>query len=204
MTYLQQNGLDTHDRHMEFIPDQPWVTTVSLWGIPLEMPETSVDENIQRFGDIKQRYKSKKNIWGKVINTGIRFYSIILKKPIPKHLTMGGFNIKTKYTGQDKHIQQDRDEKNKLRRQRQEEQNKRCEEERTQYEQEEMGEFRNTLQQLKQRQQQQRQQQQQQQQQPQDEEELRKTRRHGNTDDTGSRGNEKRSMDRYNMQTKKS
>ena len=155
MTYLQQHGLDTHDRHIDFIPDQPRVTTVSLWGIPLEMPETSVDENMQRFGDIKARYKSKKNIWGKLINTGIRVYSIILKKPIPKHLTMGGFNIRTKYTGQDKHIQQDRDEKNKLRQQRQDEQNKRGEEEESQYEREEMGEFRQTLQQLKQQQQQQ-------------------------------------------------
>ena len=43
MTYLQQNGLDTHDRHMDFVPDQPRVMTVLLWGIPLEMPETSVD-----------------------------------------------------------------------------------------------------------------------------------------------------------------
>ena len=33
MTYLQQRGLDTHDRHIDFIPDQPRVTTVSLWGI---------------------------------------------------------------------------------------------------------------------------------------------------------------------------
>ena len=79
---------------------------------------------------------------------------------------MGGFNIRTKYTGQDKHIQQDRDEKNKLRRQRQDEQNKRGEEEETQYEREYMAEFRQTLKQLKQ------QQQQQQQQQPQHEEQL--------------------------------
>ena len=79
---------------------------------------------------------------------------------------MGGFNIRTKYTGQDKHIQQDRDEKNKLRRQRQDEQNKRGEEEETRYEREYMAETRQTLTQLKQKQQQQ------QQQQPQHEEEL--------------------------------
>ena len=62
MTYLQQNGLDTYDRHMDFIPHQLRVMTVSLWGIPLEMLETSVDEDVQRFGQIKQRYKSKKNM----------------------------------------------------------------------------------------------------------------------------------------------
>ena len=64
---------------------------------------------------------------------------------------MGGFNIRTKYTGQDKHIQQDRDEKNKLRRQRQDEQNKRGEEEETRYEREYMAETRQTLTQLKQK-----------------------------------------------------
>ena len=93
---------------MDFILDQPRVTTVSLWGIPLEMLETSVDENVQRFGEIKQRYKSKKNMWGKVVNTGVQVYSITLKKPITKHLTFGGFNVQTKYTGQDKHTRQRR------------------------------------------------------------------------------------------------
>ena len=142
-----------------------------------------------------------------MINTGIRVYSITLKKPISKHLTMGGFNIRTKYTGQDKHIQQDRDEKNQLRRQRQDEQNKRGEEEETQYEREYMAEFptntkttetattattattttarrtttdtdRRTI--------------------------YGKTGRHGNTDDAGTRTIKRRTMDRRNTKTKKS
>ena len=84
----------------------------------------------------------------------MRVYSIVLKKPIPKHLQFGGNNVRTKYTGQDKHIQQDRDEKNKLRQQRHEEQNKRDKEGRKQYEREEMGEFRQQLEQQHQQQQQ--------------------------------------------------
>ena len=56
------------------------------------------------------------------------------------------------YTGPDKHIQQDRDEKNKLGQQRQEEQNKRDEERRKQYEEKEMGEFRQMVQQQQQQQ----------------------------------------------------
>ena len=75
MIHLQQHELDTH-KHMTFIPDQPRVTMVSLWCIPLEMEETAVDENLQRFRDIKSRYKSKKNQFGKIINIGVHVYSI--------------------------------------------------------------------------------------------------------------------------------
>ena len=73
---------------MTFIPEQPRVTMVSLWCIPLEMEETAVDENLQRFGDIKSRYKSKKNQFGQIINTGVQVYSIVLKNPIPKTSTI--------------------------------------------------------------------------------------------------------------------
>ena len=71
--------------------------------------ETYVDENMQRFGDIKQRYKSKKNIWGKVVNTGIWVYSIILKKPISKHYIP---NIQIYRTGQTYTTRHGREEQN--------------------------------------------------------------------------------------------
>ena len=88
MIHLQQHELDTRDKHMKFIPDQPRVTMVSLWCIPLEMEETAVDENLQRFGDIKSRYKSKNNQFGQIINTGVHVYSIVLKNTIPKTSTI--------------------------------------------------------------------------------------------------------------------
>ena len=35
MMHVQLHGLDTHGKHLTFIPDQPLVTTVSFWNIPL-------------------------------------------------------------------------------------------------------------------------------------------------------------------------
>ena len=53
MNHIQRNGLDTHNVHLNFIPDQPFVTTVSLLGIPLGIEAVQVDEHLQRFGEIK-------------------------------------------------------------------------------------------------------------------------------------------------------
>ena len=109
MTHIQIHGLDTHDVHLTFIPDQPLVTTVSFWNIPLGMEPQQVDEHIQCFGEIKSNYKLKKNTSGRTIYTGVRVYNIILKKAIPRFLQIGGKQIRTKYTGQEQHLQQERD-----------------------------------------------------------------------------------------------
>ena len=37
MNHIHTNGLDTHNVHLNFIPDQPLVTAVSFCGIPLGM-----------------------------------------------------------------------------------------------------------------------------------------------------------------------
>ena len=109
LTHIQIHGLDTHNVHLTFIPDQPLVTTVSFWNILLGMEPQQVDEHIQRFGEIKSNYKSKKNISRRTIYTGVRVYNIILKKAIPRFLQIGGKQIRTKYTGQEQHLQQERD-----------------------------------------------------------------------------------------------
>ena len=67
MTHIQLHGLDTHDVHLTFIPGQPLVTTVSFWNIPLGMEPQQVNENLQRFGEIKSSYKSKKNASGRTL-----------------------------------------------------------------------------------------------------------------------------------------
>ena len=73
----------------------------------LEMEETAVGENLQRFVTIKNRHKSKKKVCGKIINTDVRVYSIVLKMLIPKHLNFGGKKTYgKKYTGQARHMQQ--------------------------------------------------------------------------------------------------
>ena len=64
MTHILTNGLDTHDVHMTFTPNLPLVTTLSFWGIPLTMDTDFVDENIQRYGEIKGSYSPEKNLVG--------------------------------------------------------------------------------------------------------------------------------------------
>ena len=102
MTHILHNGLDTHDVHMTFMPDLLLVTTVSFWGIPLTMEKELVDENLQRYGEVKSSYVSKKNLGGRIIKTGVRVYQIQLKKSMPKFIQIGGKSIKSMYTGQDR------------------------------------------------------------------------------------------------------
>ena len=109
--HIQTNGINTHNTHLTFTPDIPLVTTVSLWGIPIKMPPEQMNEHLQRYGEVKSSYQSRKNVAGNNILTGVRVYSIILKHPIPRNLQVGGMNIRTKYTGQDRHIQQERDKR---------------------------------------------------------------------------------------------
>ena len=108
MTHILHNGLDTHDVHMTFTPDLPLVTTVSFWGIPLTMEKELVDENLQRYGEVKSSYVSKKNLGGRIIKTGVRVYQIQLKKSIPKFIQIGGKSIKSMYTGQEKQLAEER------------------------------------------------------------------------------------------------
>ena len=105
--HIQTNGINTHNTLLTFTPDIPLVTTVSLWGIPIKMPEDQMNEHLQRYGEVKSSYQPRKNVAGNNILTGVRVYSIILKHPIPRNLQVGGMNIWTKYTGQDRHIQQE-------------------------------------------------------------------------------------------------
>ena len=108
MTHILTNGLDTHDVHKMFTPDLPLVTTVSFWVIPLTMKKDLVDKNLQRFGEVKSSYESKKNMRGRIIKTGVRVYQILIKRPIPKFIQIGGKSITTMYTGQEKQLAEER------------------------------------------------------------------------------------------------
>ena len=85
------------------------------------MTYEQVNEHIQRFGDIKSSYRSRKNIGGRSVHIGIHTYNIILKKPIPPFIQIGGRPVKTKYTGQERHLPDERDRKLQERRQQNEE-----------------------------------------------------------------------------------
>ena len=48
------------------------------------MEPQQVYENLQRFSKVKTHYKSKKTASGRTIDTGVRVYTSILKKAIPR------------------------------------------------------------------------------------------------------------------------
>ena len=37
MHHILTNGIDTHAQHLNFTPDEPLVTTVSFWNVPIQM-----------------------------------------------------------------------------------------------------------------------------------------------------------------------
>ena len=76
-------------------------TTVSLFNIPLEMPDADVSNYISRYGKVVKFYRSKKTFLGKSLFTDTRVYFLELVKPIPKSLNIGGRPVRTVYTGQD-------------------------------------------------------------------------------------------------------
>ena len=111
LQHILNNGLDTHRQHLNFTPDEPLVTTVSFWNIPIQLDKATVDEHIQRFGKIKSSYRARKNVSGNLIHTGVHVYTISLKRAIPKAIQIGGRRVRTKYTGQDCHLQIEKEEK---------------------------------------------------------------------------------------------
>ena len=113
LQHILTKGLDTHRQHWTFTPDEPLVTTVSFWNIPIQLDKATVDEHIQRFGTIKSSYRAKKNVCGNLIYTGIHVYTITLKRAIPKIIQMGGRRVRTKYTVQDRHLQMEKEDKEK-------------------------------------------------------------------------------------------
>ena len=78
LQHILNNGLDTHRQHLNFTPDEPLVTTVSFWKIPIQLDKATVDEHIQRFGKIKSSYRARKNVSGNLIHTGVHVYTISL------------------------------------------------------------------------------------------------------------------------------
>ena len=111
MASLQLNGLNTHGRHVVFQPDSPQVTCVTFWNIPLEMPSKDVNVVLQKYGTIKHSFRSRKMLQARNVHTGARVYFFELKSPVPRSLTIGGKHAKSKYTGQQTHIAEDRADK---------------------------------------------------------------------------------------------
>ena len=74
------------------------------------MEAVQVDEHLQRFGEIKSHYLSRKNMGNRNLKTGVRVYTM-LKKPLPKLIQIGVKSVKTLYTGQDGHLQQKREKR---------------------------------------------------------------------------------------------
>ena len=127
MTYLHQHGLGTHDRHMGCrYGEYPW-----------KCRKRQSTKIYNASAPSRADTNPRKTYGVRLSILGVRVYSIILQRPIPKHLTFGGFNVRTKYKhNKYKHIQQDREGKSAIQKQREDESRKRDEERRRQYEEE--------------------------------------------------------------------
>ena len=93
-------GLDTHGAHLTFIPEVPDSTTVTIFNLPMEMPDHLVDAAMGKYGTVQSRYRHKRNFEGLSLLTGLRVYRLQLKSYLPKNLTISGHAARTLYTGQ--------------------------------------------------------------------------------------------------------
>ena len=75
------------------------------------MPSKEVDAVLQKYGTIKHSFQAKRMLQNRNVRTGVRVYYFELKCPDPQSVTIGGRYIKTKYTGQQAHIDEDRADK---------------------------------------------------------------------------------------------
>ena len=69
--------------HLTFVPDVPRATAVTLFNIPMEMPDFMVDEYMRRYRPITERYRHKRNFEGQTLLTGLRIYKIHDEKELP-------------------------------------------------------------------------------------------------------------------------
>ena len=108
--HVLQQGLNTHNTHLQFIPDtsDTKVTKITLFGLPHELPNVQVDEAMRQFGNVVSSYRHKERIDDLVIHTGRRVYTMSLEKPIPKIITIAGHNVNTIYTGQKEDLEKQR------------------------------------------------------------------------------------------------
>ena len=111
---LMTNGLNTHGVHLQFIPDVASPTSVTLFNLPMEMPDQLVDAAMRKYGTITSKFRHKRNFEGITLLTGLRVYKIQLKTFIPKNITIQGYAVRTLYTGQQEEMDKrkaDRDAK---------------------------------------------------------------------------------------------
>ena len=102
---LMTNGVNTHGVHLQFLPDVASPTSVTLFNLPMEMPDTLVDAAMRKYGTITSKFRHKRNFEGVTLLTGLRVYKIQLKTFIPKNITIQGYAVRTLYTGQQEEME---------------------------------------------------------------------------------------------------
>ena len=81
---------------------------MTIFGCPLELPESTVDAELKRYGKIYGRRLHTKEVDGFRYQTGLRIYKMDVEMLIPRFITISGHRVKTLYTGQDDELRQQR------------------------------------------------------------------------------------------------
>ena len=113
-TFITQ-GVNTHNTHLQFIPDGDDTTNITLRGIPHELPDDTVHKEMTKYGTIRGHFRHKAREEGYEYYTGRRIYTLTMTQPIPKYIYIDGHSVETQYTDQKEQLQElkEKEEKEK-------------------------------------------------------------------------------------------
>ena len=77
-TFITQ-GVNTHNTHLQFTPDRNDTTNITLRGIPHELPEHTVNAEMEKYSTIMGHFRHKAREEGFEYYTGRRIYTMTLK-----------------------------------------------------------------------------------------------------------------------------
>ena len=109
---LITQGLNTHNTHLQFMPDtsDTKTTKVTLFGLPHELADEAVDEEMRTYGNVVTSYRHKERIDDLIIHSGRRVYTMSIDIPIPKLIQIAGHKVNTIYTDQKEHMERHKEE----------------------------------------------------------------------------------------------
>ena len=94
-----QKGVDSHGVHFTFTPMVRSTTFVTIWDLPVEIPNEEIRAVMAEYGDVQLLKHAEHGFAGKSFKQRKRLMRIKMKTNLPKFLSVGGHRARIQYTG---------------------------------------------------------------------------------------------------------